>query len=679
MPQTKQNNFSVTPPSGVNSEFSVSPPSNRKLTATPPPKTGLEAAPWYVRVPYEIAGYSPETVEAGKKAGKTGTVAGKIEEFESGIPFLGGPLMRASQAAVKKQYGKATGQTALAALNGLLLDTETLLGAARVNPEQLAATKAFAAKEAGPVKRLVRGIVGAGTKNVERAVGEAGAADEEAIAEHEAKLTEARGKSRQALSWAQQQHEQELKEIADAEKENAEAQAKQAIAKARQGHEVDLADFEKKAAEFKRASEIPGEKRKAVDRLMASTKQAYAAVKAQLDQRWDNLRLKIGNETPVDMGPVADALQTARTKVLRGFPQDLQMFNSMLSEPAQELQAESGAWLPSSAVGGAKGPVEWEIEGGEPAPLTFDAARIRYSSLGAKIYESGGNLPGQVYRALKMVRDALGEQLENTAKAAGQGKQYKDLLADTTEFMNDWRDMSPEARGGSPLARLRQAVDAPVAERKAEGSSGERLVKLLDKYREYGADPDAARQVRDLGEEAKSLGKVKEPAPPGEAKVKFPSGPPTEPKPKGPKISEPWHAKVNLPTVPKAPELQNLTRTQARRAAVESMIKRLGSYGALRATVGIEEMVRQTLTGHFGRGVLEMAGLVGGPAILRNILEEPAVEKWIVEDVPGGAKAIGPMRDAVTRLIREHVAMAAEPAGRTRRLTATPPPRTPQE
>lgn len=265
-----------------------------------------------------------------------------------------------------------------------------------------------------------------------------------------------------------------------------------------------------------------------------NVKQTHDTVRAGLNDRWGQLRDKVGENTPLNSERLADAVETAKSKYLLGSPTDLKQFKELVG---QMEDSEAGVI---------------DVGGGETEPilrpLTWEEGRVHSTALGEKL--SSGELPGNVKRAVGYVRDALEGELGKAAEAAGAGKEYSALKGDWHQYMDDWHDMSSVATGGSPLARVFRAQDPGFVTQAVLGKAGDRLVGTLAKYRQAGANPLLMARLRQLSDTAKGLPTIK--VPPTPKRLAIPPPPEVAAAPemkavKAPSIPAPPGAKTVLP------------------------------------------------------------------------------------------------------------------------------------
>jgi len=274
----------------------------------------------------------------------------------------------------------------------------------------------------------------------------------------------------------------------------------------------------------------------------------HAAVKGSLDSRWNALNEQVGRQTTLNSPAISDAIEEAKTKFLMGSPESLKVFNDLTRQMTGEGQVD--------AAGGATPVLR---------PITWQEGRVHYSALGDRMYS--GDLPGNVYKGIGYVRDALDRELSATAKARGAGKVYSDLKGDWSRYMDDWRDMGAVATGGSPLARVLRAQDPGFVASQVTGKAGERMAETLGRYKQFGGNPAAVSKYRALGEQVKNTPKIKVPSAPG--KLELPAEPklgdaPEAKSVKGPQLKEAPKMKPVEPVDPVAVRQKRLAEMAGR-------------------------------------------------------------------------------------------------------------------
>lgn len=219
---------------------------------------------------------------------------------------------------------------------------------------------------------------------------------------------------------------------------------------------------------------------KTFDNLHATHDTARGA----LDQRWGQFREAMEG-AQLDPAEAYNNIEAAKAKYLKGSPASLTVFNNLAKELGiQEFIDEPGGTL--KAIPGT----------GE---LPFDTARVHYSAIGDKLAQ--GNLPGNVYQALKAVEQGLDRQLTKAAESRNLGKDYQSLKANEHQFRSDWTDPK------SPLARAYRSLDANYLEPHVLGRGNDYITKQLERYRQHGAQPHLPLAARRFAEQASEITK----------------------------------------------------------------------------------------------------------------------------------------------------------------------------
>ncbi|HXN71566.1 MAG TPA: hypothetical protein VN861_03320 [Candidatus Acidoferrales bacterium] len=291
----------------------------------------------------------------------------------------------------------------------------------------------------------------------------------------------------------------------------------------------------------------------AAEKAIENAKSTHKAVRSALDQRWNGLREKVGVDAPVEAPPLYSAVESGRA-MLAGVPADLKIFNDIVkevTEKGEKVENERG-----------------ELQGVPKQSIPFDDARTQYSVIGEKAYAADGI----VRKALFQLYDAYDKALNVTANKAGAGADYTALKRDWKSYMQDWHDMSGQATGGSPLARLYRAnpTDVDVAKGIASGKFGNRLLQTMGKYRKFGADPELAQSMRKYVAVEKALPN----------KVKVPPKPEyTSPGPVRPPNLEDIIQKTKEAKIEQAKEAKDKSLTLSNRDAVLGGLSAAGVFG----------------------------------------------------------------------------------------------------
>jgi hypothetical protein len=243
-----------------------------------------------------------------------------------------------------------------------------------------------------------------------------------------------------------------------------------------------------------------------VTRAMANARETFKTVKARLDARFNVLRDKIGDQSigdgsvkgkPIGSDAIEQSIEQAKDKFLMGSPESLAQFNNLMNTMTEETPPSIPFGKPEVKI----------------RPLSWQEARVHYTALGDKLYSGGLDaLPGNVRKAIGMVRDTIDEQLERVAKANKLDKFYRSAQDDWGQFKKDWDDMSNLSyskgamnEAGSPLARLVRAADPKTA---ARALANDRIMEQLARYRAHGSNLNLAKGFRALDSRLDGIDKV---------------------------------------------------------------------------------------------------------------------------------------------------------------------------
>lgn len=301
-------------------------------------------------------------------------------------------------------------------------------------------------------------------------------------------LTEAQqAKYTDALDRANREHAQALIDYADKEARRRSQWVQKAYgANKSEAEAIGLSN--KKATLTRGADEY-------LSRATQNIQETHQTVRGRLDARWNTLRGVMADASIQNPGDIYNAITSAESQYLRGAPESLQQFRNLIKELGIKDFAE-----------GEDGSLS-AIQGEGPKPMDWQTARVHYSAIGDRL--SAGNLPGNVYQALKSVANALDAKLAESAATRDMGQFYTDLKRDWSQYMTDWRDLSSVSSGGSPLAKLLRSPDKGFARLQVMGKAGDRLLETLARYKRAGARPELLVQARRLNTEAGNIPKAK--------------------------------------------------------------------------------------------------------------------------------------------------------------------------
>lgn len=342
---------------------------------------------------------------------------------------------------------------------------------------------------------------------------------------------------------------------------------------------------------------------------------------------------------------LTDAVKRAQAK-LQGSKENVTIFQDILKrrgadEKPQTLQYGGLDVTPESPLY-ERARLAYEQEGlpthQEPVPVTFADLQGYYSELGDRL--AAGNLPGDVYQAVKGLRDSIGSMMQRMAEARNAGSQLREAQRFYSDYMRTFHEPTGPSHSGSPVAQALRAEDPKYIRAPFTGSSGARGIEMLAKY-----DADLAKRVRSLAKLQDEHDSIS-----------------TAGKPK------PIPAKPAKPTAPEV-DLQKVRRDALEAAA--------GRWKLSRYDIGIlaSSLLAGPLT-HFlgGAGPLLREGgiaYVGAKAAFQSALDRPAVIQWLekprLADIRAINKIPGADRVKIINGLRD-VAKQAEQSGRRVRI-----------
>lgn len=499
-----------------------------------------------------LEGASSEVERATDLAEQGATIPAAIRYLQAGIPFIGPMLGKGQDEAAAGDIRSGTGTT-LGAL------APFLLGSPEARASLAETGKAVATPFVEGTRRAAQSSFGLGPRLTQRAR----LAQAQEISESLGKYKETFEQTGRERTLIKQQNDAALQD---------------SLQKARAEHEANVgkidAEFQQKVTaaqsaqaeqgrQLVRRAQLENEYKRTANDLGKNVKETEARVKAHLDERWENLREHIG-DVEADATPIQNAVREAEQNILQGSPESIKIFRNILRESPQledasifRGRASLGDLPPAVAARvaeelGIEGP--FGIGGGT---INFKNLRGYYTEIGDKL--AAGNLPGDVYRAMKYVQKAIDNEITKIAESKGVLPEYQDVKAAWHDYKTDFHDMSSVRQGGSPLARAQRAVDPDYVAEPFTGKARERAIATYGKYREFGANPEQAARLSEIQNELGGLAK-----PPGK-KIPLPQKPPYPPakipKPSTKALPEyPASPKIPKPINPKELKSQQLNK-----------------------------------------------------------------------------------------------------------------------
>lgn len=322
-------------------------------------------------------------------------------------------------------------------------------------------------------------------------------------------------------------------------------------------------------------------------------------VRGQANAKYDAVRAATAGET-VPSASLADAVKAAESKI-QGSSENLKVFRDILSkhpENAPDTITYQGAEIPK---GHPLYDVLAEGENASAAPATFSDLQGYYSELGNQLAK--GNLPGDVYQAMKSLQGSVGDLMQQMAESKGAGGILTDARGFYHDYMNAFRDSK------SPLNRAMNATERGQAIKQLQGKD-QSGVGVLARY-----NPELAQRantIRGYQAEAKSI----------------PARSPTL-KPE--------------PTLSPAPAPQTVTLDAIRQAKEAQLLNKKGPVGGelghLASGAGSWHIISSAMYGN-PEGVVLGGAVASAPYALGKLLRSPGIVKLLSEPTPSDIAAI---------------------------------------
>lgn len=348
------------------------------------------------------------------------------------------------------------------------------------------------------------------------------------------------------------------------------------------------------------------------EQLGNSIKQLEQKVRQEGNQKYDAVKAKVVNDPGVPTEVVADAVRHAKTNILKGSPESIREFSAIESRDIMGSEMGTARGEDAGALADWDN-LEEQVSRGDK--LKFDQLQGFSSEIGTKLAK--GNLPGDVYQALKYVKEAIDKQKAVVADRNGAGAELKQADSFWRGYLETFYDK--QSAVAATLARVGKLDPQYYAEPFLKGKSAGIGIKNLEKY-----DPDLATKVqelRDQNEEFQKLPKkakteaLPEPPKPGE--------PPARPELKAPKKIE----------QPKPPTEEDVVARKKK--VLTQSARRLGELN--RFDVGLLSGVGAAAIGELFRGnpagAAETAGggmaVVAGRKAFGEFIQRPKVQEWL--------------------------------------------------
>lgn len=362
-------------------------------------------------------------------------------------------------------------------------------------------------------------------------------------------------------------------------------------------------------------------------------KQTAKDVKTRADEKYTTVRDALGpkkdatgepipNSAPtIPSSELAGAVKAAEGKI-EGSSENLKVFRDILSkhpEDDPDFVKYQGADIP-------KGHALYDVlkeQGamGSDKPATFADLQGYYTELGDKI--SSGNLPGDVYQAMKSLHESIGKIMQKMADDNKVGPQLRDAQQYYANYMRTFRDPN------SPLYKAIKATERgkSIAALSGKDQTG---IEALAKYNPELAS--RANTIRGYQAEAKLI-----PAKPKEAKPL------------------PTLAEKPTPVTTEAKTIGTEDIHAAKEKGLQErsdFIKKRG--GQIALTFGVYRMLENVIHGNLTALPADFAGAVvgyGTTQAIGKLLELPAVREFLTKPTASDLAQVPPaMRSDMSKI-----------------------------
>lgn len=342
-------------------------------------------------------------------------------------------------------------------------------------------------------------------------------------------------------------------------------------------------------------------------------------VRAQGNEKYNAVKAKVASDEGVDVEPIADAVRHAKDKIIKGSPESIRQFHSIESREAIGQVEGEGA-----EGGGAVPPDIWDqLDDAQKqgTKLKFDTLQGYSSEIGTRLAKGG--LEGDVYQALKYVKEAIDKQKEVIAGRNGASAELKSADGFWRNYMETFYD-KPSAVAAT-LAR----VGKLDPEYYAEPFFGKAAKTSIAKLKNFDADlANRAETLRTQQEEFKKAG--------GAAALK--KGPKVEAAPEAPAPGEPpKKPQLEKPKTIEQPAVPTEADVIARKKAeLAKEARNLGSLSRFDVGLLASSAIAPIISKVMGRGWETMvAEGAAGPAIVAGrrafsqALQKPKLMEWL--------------------------------------------------
>jgi hypothetical protein len=586
-----------------------------------------------------------------ESAGVAAQLAAGLMDPKTLAAFILSKVSPAGQVAAASYFGYQSSQGVADAINRGELSPENvqkfLLGAAGMSGsgamagEQTPATiKERLATARTGAQRIARQVTGpeAALRDEVRSKAEG---YEKAVPENKAKLEDTIKENKERLQSSRFREGEEQFKL---KKTNKEIEAENA----RKLQEAEAAKVQRKASQVKIE-----EQSKAVKEKIDTVENA---VWKEANRKFDAVKEKIGADKPGEpmepAAPLLEAVNVAQNNILRGIPETVPIFRSILKldEETSQLATLREQVMQGQGMTGRYADLRPEMKaivddiaqryGGGVAdtqPVTWGKLQ-RIKTAAETAIRARGTQP-IIKEALSGVRDTVVDMMGRMAESKGATAEWQEA----NQFWRQWREDFHKRTGpqgsASPIAQSLDAVDSKnivssLLRTEEPGTGSNRAVDILRKYGQYGGT-EAADLVQQMSETKKGIIK-----PSGEPKLKA-----TKPIPEGPTLRPP-----ELKTLPQKVPKPEVDAATVARKAIEQKAKNWGSFnardiGIVTSSVLLGPIIKMLGIGELSEGasnLLPYAAIAyeGGKYAASRALRNPKVISWLEKAPPEEIRAL---------------------------------------
>lgn len=556
------------------------------------------------------------------------------ELYDSGhpygiLPVIGPPMAQGDKELKEGNYAGAAGS----AVNVLTQLLGLKKGLMKTGEGGLPAGKTY---EGLPVpkssvpKQAVRGAMGVGDRFVERTAGKTIEGHKGELAKTSETNTAATERHVEAIRKMVKKQTAEYARAGETNEASRLAHQETVAEKARKGSQEnaivreqnavalqDFAESKAKVEELNRsAQEAVTERADLAHQVEADStqlgqqvKKLDAKVRRESSAKFEEVAQKVEHEH-VPAAKLAQAVEHAEREIIRGSSENIKQFRELMNK-GEVPDADTSHPLYNEMV--ARG------VGGEN--LKFRDLQGYYTELGTKL--ASPDVPGDVYRALKYVREQLGAEMDAMAKRNGVGEQLSEAKSSWRQYQQTFHDMRAVSQGGSPVARMLRAQDPGYVAAPILSKAASRGIAQLKAY-----SPEAAQLAAKIAgdyQRVSTLPKKFTPKPLPEPPTL--KGPKVTTLPEQPEITTPRLLdKPNAPKLkpdPNAPDVLGEIK-EARRERILSQsaaLKRINTWDLASVGSGLFELTRGQVPYAWSLAVLRHG--------IGALLDHPRVIEWL--------------------------------------------------